>query len=79
MVPGHQEYRNALICDPFEGDEHALDEAGRHSTAGKKVAAMNNQIDSLLHCRPQDQLEVGEKLVTPAPALDPGSLWQIES
>ena len=79
MVPGHYEYGNSLVCDSLEGDERALDETGRHSTAEKQVAAMNNKIDSLLHCCPQDQLEIGEEVVTPPAAVDPRSLGEIEA
>jgi len=79
VVTGHDEYRDPRVSDPLQRDERTLHEASRYSAAEEEVPPVDNKVDFLLPSLLQNQFMVGKKIVTPAPSLDPGSLWQIES
>lgn len=79
VVTGHDEHRDPRVSDPLQRDERTLDEAGRHPATEEEISPVDNEVDCLLPRCLQDQFIVGKEIMTPAPSLDPGSLWQIES
>jgi len=79
VIAGNEKHRHSGVGYSLDRQEDSLYQIRRYAAAKEQVSTMQHEIDPLAQCSLQSQFEIGEKVVTPSAAVDPGSLGKIES
>jgi hypothetical protein len=70
MITGHKINGNTAISHLKKRFHGHFKKGVWNSSAEKKISSVNHEINLTPESRGQGQVEVGEKIVSPAPALD---------
>jgi len=79
VIPRHEENGHPVPGDRDEALHGLLDQARTHLAAKEQIAPMDDGVDEAVHGRFEGALEVGEKVMNPAAALDPGAGRLVEA
>jgi hypothetical protein len=79
VVAGYEVDGGAAVSNAEQGLQRHLDKGRRDACAEKEVATVDDEVDLAAEGRLEGAVEVGEKVGTPAAALDAGAEGEIKA